>query len=46
MRYSKPELVVLGSATELVKGIPGGTEDSTDPVNEHPADGIQLGLDD
>jgi hypothetical protein len=46
MKYSKPELVVLGPATALVKGIPKGIGDSTNPFDEIPADGVQVGLDD
>ena len=46
MKYLKPELVVLGPATVLVKGIPKGIGDSTNPFDEIPADGAQVGLDD
>jgi|SwirhisoilCB2_FD_contig_31_31672169_length_275_multi_17_in_0_out_0_2 hypothetical protein len=46
MKYSKPELVVVGSATALVKGIPGETGDNPNPFTEHVAEGVHVGLDD
>lgn len=47
MRYSTPELVVLGPAPVLVLGIPGGRLDHADPLAQSkPPAGIVLGLDD
>jgi hypothetical protein len=46
MRYTKPELVVLGPATVLVKGIPVGVSDNPNPVLEQVAEGVHVGLDD
>ncbi|MGH9159495.1 MAG: hypothetical protein ACRD2X_05875 [Vicinamibacteraceae bacterium] len=47
MRYSKPELVVLGPAPVLVLGGPPGQLDHSDPEAEsRPRTGIVLGLDD
>lgn len=46
MKYSKPELVVLGPATVLVKGIPDGIEDNPNQSQERPSDGVHAGLDD
>ena len=46
MRYSTPELIVLGAAASLVQGIPGGQGDNDVSVKSRPADGIALGLDD
>ena len=45
MRYTKPELVVLGPATVLVQGIPNGLGDNPNPF-EQVADGVHVGLDD
>jgi hypothetical protein len=45
MRYSTPELVVLGSAATLVLGGPKGEDDNTSDF-EQPAFGLVLGLDD
>lgn len=46
MKYTKPELVVLGPATALVQGTPEGVDDNTNPDSEHLAFGIAAGLDD
>ena len=46
MRYSTPELVVVGRAASLVQGIPGGAFDNGQLVPEREADGIAMGLDD
>lgn len=45
MKYSTPELVVLGPASVLVQGTqPGDDDNGTD--NERPSIGVVLGLDD
>ncbi|HEY7499679.1 MAG TPA: hypothetical protein VH740_14265 [Vicinamibacterales bacterium] len=46
MKYSTPELVVLGSAANLVLGKPRGEDDSADPKEFQPGLGVVLGLDD
>jgi hypothetical protein len=46
MKYSTPELIVLGPAAMLVLGVPIGDEDSTGEPNQQPMDGIATGLDD
>ena len=46
MKYSKPELVVVGSATLLVMGGPDGSGDNPNQFTEDPPEGVQLGLDD
>jgi hypothetical protein len=46
MKYSTPELVVLGSATLLVLGIPGGADDNGSSQTSHSVVGVALGLDD
>jgi hypothetical protein len=46
MKYSTPELVVLGPAATLVLGVSGLTGDNTNPDFEHEIEGIALGLDD
>ena len=46
MKYTKPELTVLGPATVLVQGIPGSVGDNTNPDSEHLALGLPAGLDD
>jgi len=46
MRYSTPELVVLGSAALLVLGVPFGSDDNGSSQTSHPAVGVALGLDD
>jgi len=45
MKYSKPELVVLGSAALLVQGGLDGFDDNTHPDREQPMI-TTLGLDD
>ena len=46
MKYSTPELVVLGSAANLVLGKDRGEGDNADPKNFEPGLGLLLGLDD
>ena len=46
MRYSTPELVVVGTAASLVQGIPGGAFDNGQLVPERETEGIAMGLDD
>jgi hypothetical protein len=46
MRYSTPELVVVGAAASLVQGIPGGAFDNEVSETSRPAEGCALGLDD
>jgi hypothetical protein len=46
MKYSTPELVVLGPAATLVLGVLGPSGDNTSPDTEHEIEGIALGLDD
>ena len=46
MRYSTPEIVVLGTAAALVQGEPGGSGDFVNEQIEHLASGLLLGLDD
>ena len=46
MRYATPELVVIGAASALVQGEPGGKLDNGGSEISHPAAGIALGLDD
>ncbi|HEY0872523.1 MAG TPA: hypothetical protein VGD94_03550 [Vicinamibacterales bacterium] len=46
MRYSTPELVIVGTAAGLVQGIPGGPLDNDVSVKSRPAEGLALGLDD
>ena len=46
MKYSTPELVVLGSASTLVLGVPSGTGDNSNPDFEREMVGVALGLDD
>lgn len=45
MKYSTPELVVLGTAAALVLGQPGGIGDNPDP-EELLVEGLVAGLDD
>jgi hypothetical protein len=45
MKYSKPELVVLGSAAVLVQGGQPGVDDSPNPLFEERMTGVVLGLD-
>ena len=46
MKYSTPELVVLGPAAVLVQGGDIGWDDNTNPDYEKPMAGVALGLDD
>ena len=46
MRYSTPELIVLGAAASLVQGIPGAPGDNGVSLKSYPTEGIALGLDD
>jgi hypothetical protein len=46
MKYSTPELVVLGPASVLVLGVVDFTGDSINPNSEHLAEGFVAGLDD
>lgn len=46
MRYSTPELVVLGSATMLVLGDIEGRHDNVMTFVTRPPAGVALGLDD
>lgn len=46
MRYSTPELVVLGSASALVLGGDPGLLDNGGSFTSQPIAGITLGLDD
>jgi hypothetical protein len=46
MKYSAPELVVLGSASALVQGVPLIDGDNINPDTEQPAEGFVVGLDD
>jgi hypothetical protein len=46
MKYAKPELIVLGPATELVHGGLPGQGDNTNGDKENPMFGVVLGLDD
>ncbi|MCA1584775.1 MAG: hypothetical protein LC791_08395 [Acidobacteria bacterium] len=46
MRYSTPELVLLGSAPVLVLGPLFGEDDSGGTAITHPVLGLALGLDD
>lgn len=46
MKYSTPELVVLGSAAALVLGVGPGELDNINPELERPNPGVVLGLDD
>ena len=45
MKYAKPELIVLGPATQLVQGGPQGQGDNTNGDKEDPMFGVLLGLD-
>ena len=45
MKYTKPELIVLGSATVLVQGGVEGVGDHTNSDKEKPMIGVVLGLD-
>lgn len=46
MKYETPELVIVGAASDLVQGSPGGVLDNPESVASHAAVGIALGLDD
>ena len=46
MRYSTPELVVLGSAAALVLGDIEGRLDNVSTLMTRPPAGVALGLDD
>jgi hypothetical protein len=46
MRYATPELVVIGQASVLVQGQPGGKLDNGSSDISHPGVGVLLGLDD
>jgi hypothetical protein len=46
MRYATPELVVIGAASALVQGVPGGSLDRGSSTISHPGVGVLLGLDD
>jgi hypothetical protein len=46
MKYSKPELVVLGPASLVIMGGPRGTGDSTNGDVEKVFPGVLPGLDD
>lgn len=46
MRYSTPELVVVGAAADLVQGIPGAPGDNEVSLTSHAVEGFALGLDD
>jgi hypothetical protein len=46
MKYSTPELVVLGSAAALVLGDIEGRLDNVSTLKTHPPAGVALGLDD
>jgi hypothetical protein len=46
MKYATPELIVVGAASVLVQGVPGGKLDNAGSTDSKPAVGIALGLDD
>ena len=46
MKYATPELVIVGAASALVQGIPGGFLDNDVSQTSHPPEGMALGLDD
>lgn len=46
MKYSTPELVVLGTAASLVLGGAPGEEDNPNPQFQDPPSELVLGLDD
>jgi hypothetical protein len=45
MKYTTPELIVLGPASVLVLGIPGGLLDNGSSSTERPVGDVALGLD-
>lgn len=46
MKYSTPELVVIGTASALVQGVVDFEGDNINPDSEHLAEGFVAGLDD
>lgn len=46
MRYSTPEIVLLGSASSLVLGADRGLDDNVATLITEPPAGLALGLDD
>ncbi len=46
MKYSTPELVVVGAASVLVQGVPGGVLENGSSTTSRPIAGVLLGLDD
>jgi hypothetical protein len=46
MRYATPEIVIVGAASVLVQGVPGGKLDNGSSDTSKSATGIALGLDD
>jgi hypothetical protein len=46
MKYATPELVIVGEASVLIQGIPGGSLDNDVSETSHAVDGLALGLDD
>jgi hypothetical protein len=46
MKYTKPELIVIGSASTLVQGGVPGSGDNPHADTEDPMIGVVLGLDD
>lgn len=46
MKYSTPEIVVLGAAAAVVQGEIDLTGDNVNPDREHVPSGLLLGLDD
>jgi hypothetical protein len=46
MKYSTPEIVVLGTAATVVLGEPDGKDDNINPDREVLGVGLLLGLDD
>ena len=46
MKYSTPEIVVLGTASAVVLGDPSLTGDNINPDREQPVHGLVIGLDD
>ena len=45
MKYTTPELVVVGAASVLVQGITPGVFDNGGSVTSRPEAGVALGLD-
>ena len=46
MKYATLELIVVGAASVLVQGVPGGKLDNGVSTTSQPALGVTLGLDD